>query len=156
MSDHGRQVEHENSSTIENARVGYQVAVDLWTFQSGLNWGRFSAMLTANSIITAAIGLVLYSQPSVPLLKKGLPAVGICLCILWVVLMARGSRFHMYWKSQACKLEETYLSDALSTVSGAQSIRFGLLASPSQDCVIYGVIAVFAIVYAIALVVAYL
>jgi hypothetical protein len=153
MSDNTRQVEHKNPSTIENARVGYQVAVDLWIFQSSLNWSRFSAMLTANSIITAAIGLVLYSQSSLSLLKIGLPLVGLCLCFLWVILMARGSRFHMYWVSQARELEK-YLSDAVGTVLGAQSIQFGRLASYSQDWVIYGVIAAFAIVYLITGVVA--
>ena len=163
MSDNIRQGEHENSGTIESARVGYQVAVDLWTFQSSLNWSRFGAMLTANSIITAVIGIALFSQPSVALLKIGLPLVpliGLWLCILWVFLMVRGNDFHMYWKSQACELEERYLSDVLSTVSGAQSIRFSPLAElppgRSQDVVIYGVIAAFAIVYLGALAVAIL
>lgn len=159
MSDNTRQVEDEDSSTIENARVGYQVAVDLWTFQSSLNWNRFNAMLTANSIITAVIGLVLYSQPSLAILKIGFPLVGLWLCSLWVFLTVRGSDFHMYWKSQACELEEKYLSNVLSTVSGAQSIRFSPLSKSrlgrSQDVVIYGVIAAFASVYLIALGVAF-
>ena len=49
----------ENQSLTENARAGYQAAIDLWTFSSAQGWERFNIMLTANSILIAAIGLSL-------------------------------------------------------------------------------------------------
>jgi hypothetical protein len=163
MSEENRQdkhpqVEGQDSAVFENARVGYQVAVNLWTFQSNLNWGRFNAMLTANSIITAVIGIVLINQSSLFILKILLPIVGLVFCILWIFLMARGRDYHRYWISQACELEEKYLSNAVSTVSGAESkdkkhkkIQYGWLSrtkiGKSQDVVIYGVILAFIIVY---------
>jgi hypothetical protein len=157
-----QQVEDKDSDALENARIGYQVAVNLWTFQSNLNWGRFNAMLTANSIITAVIGIVLTNQSSLIILKILLPIVGLVFCTLWVFLMTRGRDYHRYWISQACELEEKYLSNAVSTVSGIASkdkkqkkIQFSRLSrskiGSSQDVSIYAVILAFAVVYIAAL-----
>jgi hypothetical protein len=162
VSDEIQQVEDKDTSVLENARVGYQVAVNLWTFQSSLNWGRFNAMLTANSIIAAVIGIVLFNSSSLIILRILLPVVGLVFCMFWVILMVRGRDYHRYWISQACELEEKYLSNAVTTVSGAESkdrehrkIHYSRLSrskiGSSQDVAIYGVILAFAVVYIAAL-----
>jgi hypothetical protein len=106
-------------ATHENARVGYRVAVDLWTYQGNLNWNRFNVMLAANSIILSVIGVVLSSQSFLPVFEVLFPAIGIVLCIVWAFLMVRGFDYHKYWSSQARELEEEYLSDVVKIVSDA-------------------------------------
>jgi hypothetical protein len=149
--------EENSESEMETARIGYQVYANLWTFQSSLNWNRFGAMLTANSIVIAAIAVILSGQTPLPLLRGLFPVVGLVLCAFWTALMARGHDYHRHWIQSARKLEETYLSDVLTAISESESgkIQFNWLSrSPlgqSQDVAIYGVIVVFAVVYLVAL-----
>ncbi|MDY0042657.1 MAG: hypothetical protein RBS57_20290 [Desulforhabdus sp.] len=142
--------------SFEKAQVGYQVAVSLWTYQGNLNWGRFNIMLTANSIIISAIGLV-PSSPSI--FRDVLPIAGLFLCILWLFLTARGFDYHKYWVSQARSIEEKYLSDVIKTISEAKTTKeggkmeFGWLSKlgGSQKRATYLVIFVFVFVYVYAL-----
>ena len=119
-------------------------------------------MLTANSIIVAVIGILLTNQSSWSILRISLPIVGLIFCLFWVVLMVRGGDYHRYWISQARELEEKYLNNSVSTVSGMRpkndkpaKIQYSKLSQTkigqSQDVVIYGVILAFAFVYIAAL-----
>jgi hypothetical protein len=38
----------------DNARIGYQVAAQLWAYEGQGLWSAFNAMLVANSIVVAA------------------------------------------------------------------------------------------------------
>ena len=50
--------ERDDKNTLENARVGYTKAVDLWIYMGGEVWSRFNVMLVANSIVLAAVGIL--------------------------------------------------------------------------------------------------
>lgn len=151
---------HKERDEMEDARVGYQVAINLWTFQSSLNWNRFNAMLTANSIIIAVIGVLLENENRSLLLQIA-PIVGLILCFIWATLMSRGNDYHRYWIYKAGEIENRYF-DSLNIVSGAESkekkerkIRYSWLSRSvfgrSQNIAIYTVILVFAILYFITL-----
>jgi hypothetical protein len=116
----------------ENARVGYQSAIALWTYQGNLNWSRFNVMLTANSIILAVIGVAFTSQRSLPVFTLSLPLLGLVslpvstrllpllglfLCAAWFLLTVRGYDFQRYWSRSALELEEKYLANSVKTVS---------------------------------------
>jgi len=49
--------ESGNQDKKEDARIDYQVATTLWTYEGQLVWSKFNAMLVANSIVLAVIGL---------------------------------------------------------------------------------------------------
>jgi hypothetical protein len=51
-----------DKSELENAKVGYQAAVNLITGVISVIWSIFNAMLVANSIVVAGISLVLGNQ----------------------------------------------------------------------------------------------
>jgi hypothetical protein len=91
---------------IENARVSYQMAVTLWTYQGSLNWNRFNVMLTANSIIVAGIGIILPNARSLSVFAVALPLMGLFLCLAWASMMARGYAYHKYWSSRTVEIEE--------------------------------------------------
>ena len=144
---------------LENVRVGYEVAVNLWTYQGNLNWNRFNAMLTANGVIVSVIGFVLSSESRLTAFAVVLPMVGLVLCALWTVFAARGFAYHKYWGLQARELEESYLAPAVRTVCRAKSPEKGgevalkgLSRLGGQKEVTYAVIGIYAVVFVGALV----
>jgi hypothetical protein len=144
---------------LETARVGYEVAVNLWTYQGSLIWNRFNIMLTANSVIISVIGILLSSDADLTVFAVLLPIVGLVLCLVWTLLAARGFVYHEYWSSRACELEEKHLSDVVKTVSEAKSSRddgqvkfSGLSRWGGQKEMTYLVISVYAAVFVFALV----
>ena len=144
---------------LETARVGYGVAVNLWTYQGSLIWNRFNIMLTANSVIVSVIGVLLSSDADLTVFAVLLPIVGLVLCVVWTLLAARGFVYHKYWASRACELEEAYLSDVVRTVCEAKSSRddgrvkfSGLSRLGGQKEMTYVVISVYAAVFVFALV----
>jgi len=106
-----------NQDTIENARVGYQAAVNLWTCEGQLIWARFSAMLLANSIIVAVIGIVISADRALPVFSVGMPIAGLILCFVWTLMTKRGFDYYVYWIRSARELEEEFLKDSVKTVS---------------------------------------
>jgi hypothetical protein len=143
---------------LENARVGYEVAVQLWTYQGSLIWNRFNIMLTANSVIVSVIGVLLSSESRLTGFAVLLPIVGLVMCLVWTLLAARGFVYHGYWASRARELEEMYLSDIVVTrvrkaEPGGGGFRFGALARwGGQKEMTYVVISVYALVFIVALV----
>ena len=100
----------------EDGRLGYQVAVDLWTYQGKINWDRYNVMLVANSIIAALIGVVFPSHHQFPGLMIVLAVAALLLCLCWVLVTARGFDHHTYWGFCAWELEKLYLSSTVTTV----------------------------------------
>ena len=102
---------------MENARVGYQVATALETYEGHMVWFRYSAMLVANSIVMAVIGYVISSEQRLTLLLIGMPIAGLILCRIWLIINARGFDYFFYWLFSARELEENYLRDPVQTFS---------------------------------------
>lgn len=97
----------QNSNDQENARIGYQVAVDLWGILVETSWSRFNAMVVANSIIIGMLALTLISDKKILFIFASvISIIGIILCILWFFLMKRDSEFQYYYSRSAGELEE--------------------------------------------------
>lgn len=109
--------ESTNVLKVETARVGYQVAIDLWLYEGRLQVKKFSALLLANSIILGVVALVKSSDAPIFGLPLALPIAGLGLCVLWFLLSKRGFENYYYWISSARELEETHFSDIIVTVS---------------------------------------
>jgi hypothetical protein len=101
----------EEKDTIENARVGYQVAVSMITSESDAFWSKFNTLLLANSIVLPAFVLTLTLQSSniSKILLIGLPLLGIVLCIFWFSIINRSYGYVKYWTISAHEIEEQYL-----------------------------------------------
>jgi carbon starvation protein CstA len=100
----------------ENALIGYQMAIALWTNQGNQYWARFNAMLVVNGIILAAINLASNQRPQ-PLLTLLLPIAGLLICVIWFILTKREGAYSDCYILSARELEEKYLSDPIKTVS---------------------------------------
>jgi len=156
---------------IEKALVGYEMAITLWTYEGELIWSKFNAMLVANSIVLAIIGILVGSNPSTsPMLLVGMPIVGLVLCLQWFLLTERGFSTYVYWILSARELEEQYLAPPIKTVSRGgsfadgekigttingkiKSYRMGWLSRQLKaKWISYLVIAVFAVMYTLFLV----
>jgi hypothetical protein len=112
----GMMAEPRELVETENAQVGYQVAVGIWTFQGQMNWNRFNVILVANSVIIAVISAKRSGADPLPPLIVSLAILGIILCIAWVLITARGFAYLTYWFRCATELER-HLGDGIRTTS---------------------------------------
>ncbi|MBK6796468.1 MAG: hypothetical protein IPG76_06680 [Acidobacteria bacterium] len=108
-----------DTAALENARIGYQAAINLWIYEGNVIWSRFAAMVSANTIVIATIGIIITSSTSKNrlLLKLGLCAMGLVLCVTWAVLMRRGFQYFRFWLLSARELEDQYLGNSLSMLA---------------------------------------
>lgn len=154
--------------TVENARAGYQAAVNLWVYEGTNIWAKFSAMVYANTILLATLGLIITSSKVEELktLRIALAFLGLSLCAAWSMLTNRSFKFYKYWIFSARELESR-LSPVQTisrggTFADGEKVTFAI--TPPTDltlsCVAkqarietisYIVIAVFAIVYVLTL-----
>jgi hypothetical protein len=109
----------EDEAQLENARVGYQAAVSLMTFEGNLVWTRYGLMVLVHTIILTAIGLTSgTSQPARTITLGCLSLVGLVLCVVWWLVNDIGFRYFFYWLFSARELEEQYLRPARTLSRG--------------------------------------
>ncbi|MCJ7456227.1 hypothetical protein MUP07_05710, partial [Candidatus Bathyarchaeota archaeon] len=102
---------------LENARVGYRAALDIWKAQTRLASSRFNVMIVANSIILGAIALTIRGNHLLPVLfTRGLCLVGIVVSLVWLHAYTRASQHNSYFLWSARELE-SYLADPVVTIS---------------------------------------
>ncbi len=114
-----------NQDKKGNARIGYQVAITLWAYEGQLVWSKFNAMLLANSIVLAVIGLAISSQRELPMFTIGMPIAGLIFCVLWFLITKRGFDNYTYWILSARELEEQHLTDVVKIVSRGGNVAEG-------------------------------
>ena len=97
----------------DNARIGYQVAISLATFEGNIVWSRYGSMLLIHTIMLSAVGLASNAtQPAKSVICVGLSLVGLLLCVAWWIINDVGFRYYFAWMFSARELEERYLAPA--------------------------------------------
>ena len=153
-----------------DAQIGYQAAIALMTYDGGLIWSKFNAMLVANGFVLAIAG-VTASAPTAPTaLQKAIAAGGLVLCLLWANLTSRGFDNYVYWIQSARELEDLQLASPVRTLSRGAAFAGGMSVELSIGGVVtsrrmsaasrlltarwnaYLIIAVFAVLYVVVLV----
>jgi len=115
-------VELRRTEQKMNARVGYQVAVNLEANEVRAIWSRQGAMLTANSIAIGASVLTLKaaieakSFSILVVISMFMSVFGILLCISWLCITERKHKTCLHYMLSARLLEEKYLSDPVNTL----------------------------------------
>jgi hypothetical protein len=127
MADIDSNSDNTDAAQIEDVRVGYQVAVSLWTYEGAQNWARFNVMLVANSITLALLGLVVTSERPAPSISVVMSLVGLVLCSAWFLITKRGFDYQKYYVLSARELEEHFTSSVIRTVSRGGSFADGHL-----------------------------
>ncbi|WP_144120565.1 hypothetical protein [Catellatospora sichuanensis] len=102
----------------DNARVGYQVATALMTYEGNVIWVRFGTMLVAHTVMVAVLGMAVESGVS-GLAQLGLVIAGLVLCGSWVLLHQRGFDYYVYWILSMRELEEQHLAPTRTVSRGA-------------------------------------
>ena len=126
---------------VENARVGYQMAIDIWLRELEIAWVRFDAMLVANSVLVAVTGALIAavidpliatqkssSSPYAPWLgiyMIPLPVMGILLCVLWLLLTERTLDYRPLWERFALELEQKPLLKPIRIISRLKQFSKG-------------------------------
>ena len=85
----------------------YETAISLWKLASEQLYSRFSAMLTANSIIMITNGWLITQEVGTSLrpFYYTFPGVGIILCVLGACFIHFGNRAEDHYRKLAYKLE---------------------------------------------------
>jgi len=105
-----RETDNNKEDRKEDARVGYQVAVDLAIKEENLFWAQFNAILIANSIFITAISFIICKncadlKDQMPELLEFMAIIGMVLCILWFLLTKRRLSYHKYYLFSAREIE---------------------------------------------------
>ncbi len=106
----------------ENARVGYQSAVNLWIYEGTQIWVKFTAMVYSNTIVLATVGIVMTSPrwKDLPILTIALAILGIIFCVCWYILNKRSFAYYKYWIWSSRELEEKYLKPVQTVSRGGE------------------------------------
>jgi hypothetical protein len=73
-----------------NSENDAKVALEMLQHEGNLVWSRFSVFLVANSIIMAALVLLLDQNGTLEKLQPFFTGAGLGLCVLWLILTAHG------------------------------------------------------------------
>jgi len=103
---------------IENAKFGYQMALQMVEILGEEIYSRFNAMLTANSIIIAAYVLIFSENNKMPdFLRIFLPIFGIILCVIWIVYILTGIYRQRQYRSEAKRIEKEYFNSTFKLLN---------------------------------------
>jgi len=108
----------DKKNEFTKAQLGYQTGIKLISLVSEEIYSRFNAMLTANSIIFAIIGLVLISNNEIKLpLLIILSIIGLAFCRLWYLFNQHGIYWQRQFRKVTIELEKKYFTDAFKLIS---------------------------------------
>jgi hypothetical protein len=100
---------------VEDARVGYETAINYSILNQNIIWSIFNTMLVANSLVVAGIGII----HSIPILTRFfqifLPLMGIFICFIWFLLVKRHLKLSSFYLYSARSLEECYFKNTVTT-----------------------------------------
>lgn len=98
---------NNESENVENAQIGYDVAMATCQWEGELIWSKFNAMLVANSVVLAILGLTITytGTRQLNLVTVVISIAGIVLSLLWGLLTRRGFYNYKYWIRCARELE---------------------------------------------------
>jgi hypothetical protein len=135
----------------------------LWTYEHSQVWLKFTALIYANTIVLATIGVVATSDRAANLVafRIVLAALGLLICTAWVFLTKRSFDYCRYWILSARELEEKYLTPVQTLQRGGEfaggkpiqfelsdptlrALQLGLLARVGVQPLSYGLIIIFA------------
>ena len=107
----------EKGYKIENIRIGYQTAIEMWAHCGDEAWSRFNVMLVAHSILIAIAGSALLRDSPLIYLTFILSAAGLFLSILWGIMMERAFAYQNYFLLSARDIEENGSMAPIETIS---------------------------------------
>lgn len=113
----------EDTFTIENARIGYQAAIEMWAHCGDEAWSRFNVMLVAHSILIAIAGSALLKDAPLVSLTFVLSAAGIVLSALWAIMMERAFAYQNYFLISARDIEESGGMAPITTISRGKNFQ---------------------------------
>ena len=109
MTDDQMNSEHSQGS----AELAYQTATQLLIHEGSLVWNRFSVFLVANSVVIAAMGVLLRADAGAVLFSACFLALGLCSCVFWYLLTVRGFHRCGHYHEILVGLEKECLGDTL-------------------------------------------
>jgi len=100
----------------------FETIRQLYAYEGNLVWGRYNAMLVANGILVAAIGLFWTNEK--PLMAALLIGAGLMVCVVWCQLTRIGFRMQREYLTWAEEFE-THKAEAERIFTRAANVCHG-------------------------------
>jgi hypothetical protein len=116
FNDHTIKENSMNNEEMQRNSESYRAAISVWKLVSDQIYSRFSAMMTANSIIVFANGWLVtqrieaFSQP----LYLAFPGIGVILSILGILFIWHGYMTEIHYRKLAYKLENACTTEHIA------------------------------------------
>lgn len=98
------------------AKEGYSAALQLNTKTAKTIWDVFRSLLAANAFLVAISGAIIKFYPDLLGLTKVLGALGILICIAWVLITMRNFDYYKYYFAWARELEKAAFGSKVEMV----------------------------------------
>jgi hypothetical protein len=111
MEETGEKREGKNYQDVENARLGYQTAVRLFTLGSQEFYSRFAAMLIVHGLLLTVVFRYPTIDKSFAILAS---SAGIALCFLGWLIALQSFQCQSYYNKIIKRLEKSHFKDSFS------------------------------------------
>jgi hypothetical protein len=145
----------------EAAATGYETAIKLTDKTARTIWSIYGALLATNGFLISLSAFLLTQGKSLPIVIKGIGALGLLICLCWYLISLRTFDFYRFYFAWARKLEEDAFGTTVEMVRSGGAFARGdtcTIGASSErmrwgsrlfkvEWLIYVVIATFAIIY---------
>jgi hypothetical protein len=115
--------------------AAYETAVGLANQQGNYVWSSFASLAQSHSIFIGLSGLLLAASDSLSSLRavSGLVAgLGIILCFIWILILARQFDFYAHWFAWARHLEKEAFGDTMIMLRSGRAYSDGSVINVSD------------------------
>jgi Flp pilus assembly protein TadB len=123
----------------------FETIRQLYAYEGTVTWNRYNAMLVANGILVAAIGV--FWKNAEPLMAGFLIVAGLAVCALWSQLTHIGFRMQREYLRWGKEFEENKATEAAKIFTRAAKVRQGWLGVEGWARLVIGL---FVIIYVCA------
>jgi hypothetical protein len=136
---------------MENARITYQSCLDLLGANTSTIWSIFNAMVVANSIVFATIGLLI-NNPQFKFFLICFCFFGLLVCIGWILITARSFCYQDHWILSARGIGNKYFNPDISRIlNKGPNCKNSIFSQIKARILIFFTICVFIGLYAISI-----
>lgn len=113
-------IEKKSNSSFEAAKLGYEMAIQLWIYEGNSIWSKFNVMLVVHTILFN----LLASKESSNYISH-ISAFGIVISLLWLIMTKKGFYSLDYWIYTARELEENHFNNIIKNVKRGNKFTSG-------------------------------
>lgn len=111
----------------EKAKIGFDAAIKLITYEGALMWSTFRTMIAMQTFLVGVGGIFLKFVPGRSSVAVSIIVgfLGLILCLIWFVVTVRQATYYSYWFAHARALEKKYLGPEIAIITEGRRFADG-------------------------------